>query len=251
MCYHIDMKTFTHIHSSSRYDRSPASLEAAVNRYIKDSDLVTFTEVEYESREKVLRKVPGWGCATGDISPRNDSGIIWDSEVWELIAEGNEVIAAVAANGQAPVAATWAVLRHRVTKKVTVNIVFHAPSSVEGPNGFIPRSQRVLAWWSVANGVRKLWKRLSDQYNSDGILVCADWNVNIKKAVFRGIFKTSYPSFSLVWDGKNFPKDGTHHSRIIDFSLVRGAVKRIRNPRIYRDDVSSDHQPYIETLQLS
>lgn len=240
-----------HIHSSSRYDRSAATLWAAVQRYIKDADLVTFTEVEYEHREAVLRRVDGWGCATGDLSPRNDAGIIWDNSVYKLVAEGNEVVAEIAANGQKPVAATWAVLDHRDSGKRILVIAVHAPSSVEGKDGLIPRSQRVQAWLSVANGLRKLWQRLSKRYNTDGILVAADWNVNIKKLVFRTMFKSLYPTFSLVWSGKDFPKDGTHQSRIIDFSLIRGILKRKNNPRIYRDDISSDHQPYIENLTLA
>lgn len=244
------MTKFVHLHSSGRYDRSPESLGRAVARYIKDADLVTFTEVEYENREKVLRKVVGWGCATGDISPRNDAGIIWDNSVWRLIAEGNEVIADVAAAGQKPVSATWAVLEHKPSTKTVIVIALHAPSDVEGGNG-LKRTQRVTAWWSVANGVRKLWKKISGEYSTDGILVAADWNVNLKKLWVRTLFKTTYPSFALVWSGKHFPKDGTHHSRIIDFTLVRGAVKRLHNPKVYRDDDSSDHQPYIETLQLA
>jgi hypothetical protein len=243
--------TTTHIHSSSRYDRSPATLRLAVERYIKFADIVTFTEVEYEQREQVLRQVEGWGCNTGDLSPRNDCGIIWDLSVWRLVAEGNERVADIAANGQKPVAATWAVLEHRETKRRISVIVVHAPSSVEGGNGFIPRSQRVAAWWSVAKGLRALWMRLAVKFNTDGLMVTGDWNVNIKKAVFRVVFKTTYPSLNLVWSGKNFPQDGTHHSRIIDFSLIRGALKRIANPAIFRDDDSSDHQPFIETLELT
>lgn len=244
------MSQFTHIHSSSRYDRSVATLKAAVLRYIKDADLVTFTEVEYEHREKVLRAVDGWGCATGDLSPRNDSGIIWDNSVWKLIAEGNEVVAKIAANGQKPVAATWVVLEHRETGKRIIIIALHAPSSVQGRDGFIPRSQRVQAWWSVASGTRILWTRLYNTYNTDGLLVAADWNVDLKKRWVRSTFKATFPTLHLVWSGKDFPKDGTHHSRIIDFTLIRGVVKRIANPRIYRDDNSSDHQPYIETLRI-
>jgi hypothetical protein len=243
------MKTFVHIHSSSRYDRSVDSLRRAVSRYIKDSDLVTFTEVEYEHREKVLRQVKGWGCATGDISPRNDSGIIWDLEVWQLIDEGNEVVAKVAAYGQKPVSATWACLRHRETGLVVVVIAVHAPSDVQGPSRLKP-TQRTAAWWSTMRGVKRLWKRLSKTFNTDGLLVTGDWNVDIKKVWVRALFKSFAPSFSLVWSGKDFPKDGTHHSRIIDFSFIRGAVKRIVNPRIYRDDDSSDHQPFVEKLGI-
>lgn len=240
----------THIHSSSKYNRSPATLKAAVYNYIKFASIVTFTEVEYESREKVLRSIPGWGCATGDISPRNDAGIIWDNKIWKKIAEGNEVVAKVAAPGQHKVAATWAVLEHRVTGKRITVIAVHAPSSVEGANGFL-RTARVTAWWSAVKGLRALWMRLAKQYNTDGLLVAGDWNVNIKKAVFRAAFKATFPSLSLVWSGKDFPAGGTHGNRIIDFSLIRGVLRRKSNPRLFQDDISSDHRPYIEDLTLA
>ena len=246
-------KTFTHVHSSSRFDRSAESLEKAIEHYVSIGSLVTFTEVAFPWRERPLNAVEGWGSVLGDLSMRDDSGIIYDKAVWRLVEGHTKIVLAPMfwkENGEKvePTGAAFAVLEHKDTKKRLLVTVLHLPSNVEGPRGLSGLPNRVLAWREAQKNWKREWNRLAKKHDADGVLVVADWNINIKRKIFLPLFKAIQPGMKLVFTHKNVPVDGTHHRRWIDFSFIRGALKIVRFPWLLRDDPSSDHRPYAETL---
>lgn len=242
--------TFTHIHSSSRYDRPPASLEGAVAGYVhQGADLITFTEVEAEQREDALMRF-GWEVATGDIGNRNDCAVMWDKQVWKLVAKDNAKVTGktfFSGSGHEAdvVSATTVVLWHRKTKKVLVISVIHLPSSVQGKGG-LNDSQRAQVWMSAARGWRRHYNKLARRYKADGVLAVSDFNIDTKQAWARALIKAMFPSMKLTWM-KPYPK-GTHGNRLIDGTLMRGKLVLVRRPRLLPKNSSSDHTPYMESF---
>ncbi len=250
------MKTFKHIHSSSRYDRSLKSLEDAVNDYMDKSSVITLTEVSAEARESVLRKVAkqrGWGTATGDLSGRDDCAILWDEKTFEKVHARSYVLSLktyYTSSGRktAPNASVDAVLKHKAAGKRILFSVAHLPAGVEGRNGLggkLPR--RVVAWRAAQKGWRGRWNYLANKYKTDAVVVIADWNLNLKKAGVRALFKVVQPGMRSVWNKGPFPSSGTHGTRIIDFTFIRGKIVLVGGkPKILAKNASSDHTAYIQ-----
>lgn len=250
------MKNFTHVHSSSRFDRSVESLEKAIDHYIDIGSIITFTEVAFPWRERPLVDVPKWGHVLGDLSMRDDSGIIFDKEVWRKIEAGTAIVLQPMfwkENGEKvePTGAAFAVLEHKDTNKRLLATVCHLPSGVEGPAGLSGLPNRVAAWREAQRNWKKEWNRLAKKHDVDGVLVVADWNINIKRKLFLPLFKAIQPGLTLVFNYKDVPVDGTHHKRWIDFSFIRGELKVVKSPWLLKDDNSSDHRPYAETFAWS
>src|SRR6478735_10413370 len=78
------MTKFVHIHSSSRYDRTSRSLDAAMDNYQKTADLITVTEVSRETREDALSRA-GWGVIVGDKTGWDDCGIVFKRDRFKVI----------------------------------------------------------------------------------------------------------------------------------------------------------------------
>lgn len=238
------MKTFTHVHSSSRFDRSAESLEKAIEHYISVGSLVTFTEVASEHRERPVKDVPGWGHVLGDHSGRDDAGIAFDKSVWELVYKTTKIV-----DETMKVGAAFAVLRHKDTDNLLLVTALHLPASVEGRTGFERFSRRGRSWTTALLNWRREYNRLAKQYKVDAVLLAADWNLNIKRRIFLPLFKALLPNMKLVFTHKIIPVGGTHHKRWIDFSFIKGKLKIVRFPWLLKDDKSSDHRPYAETFR--
>lgn len=252
MWYNKCMKNFTHVHSSSRFDRSVGSLEKAIETYIEEGSLVTFTEVAFPWRERALVEVPRWGYILGDKSMRDDCGIIYDKTVWRKVSGYTKVVLQPMfwkANGEKvePTGAAFAVLEHKETGNRLLVTVCHLPAGVEGPSGLAGLPNRVAAWREAHRNWNKEWNRLAKEQHVDAILVTADWNLNIKRKVLLPLFKAIHPGMTLVFKYKHIPAGGTHGKRWIDFSFIRGKLKVVKYPQLLKDDASSDHRPFAET----
>lgn len=250
------MKPFKHIHSSSRYDRSNESLEAAVRKYVDDAPLVTLTEVDFEFRERVLRRVAtdvNFGVLTGDESHADDCAILYSKERFELLYSESFQSATQAYYRSDGVKrdlpySTIGVFKDLVTERVFVVAVGHFASSVEAE---LSRGNKVyrraIQWRQSAFATKKRVNRLAKKFKASARLIVADWNVDFKNVWVRRMVKAIAPSYTLTWENVKV-KGGTHGNRIIDATIIRGKLEVKGSAKLYEDDPSSDHRPYIETL---
>ena len=249
-----------HVHSSSRYSRSPESLRRAIEDYIAaGADVITFTEVAASPREKPLYSFKGWGALTGDLHARNDGGIMWDTTKWVALEEFNHEIATVSwfttrGHKFPNIAATSVILKSILTGKTMLVSVAHMPPAVQGPTGFLGMPRRLAAYASALEGWRTFWRTQRREKNLDGLMIVADWNLDLRLPWVRAYFNQNFPKFDVVWEGRGeFPdkRTGTTGSgKIIDFTMIKGKLDRLYGPTILPDDDSSDHRPYRETLAL-
>ena len=250
--------SFVHTHSSSRFDRALPVLLDAVRKFVADCDLLTLTEVSSEAREKVLRVVAqeeNWAVLTGDLSSRDDCAIMYDKDIWKArYVETREVTNKsfiIFGHTSKPVAAISAILEHLDTGKLVLVSVCHLPSSVEGKKGLTGKVSRVHAWRDAHRGWRRRWNQLAKRYKVDGVLVCGDWNINIKRKVFQVLLKGLQPAMRPTLDYKRLPVRGTHGNRLIDFTFIRGDLRVTFRPIVAPQGPSSDHKPYQEGLGLT
>lgn len=246
---------FVHTHSSSRFDRDLAVFERAINRYMAESDLLTLTEITTEAREKVLRVAAAeanWGVVAGDLSSRDDCAIMYDKDMWRVrhseTYEVSQKTWIIFGHQSKPVAAVFAVLEHLATGKKILVSVCHLPSSVEGRQA---KPASVAAWRSARRGWQRRWNKLAKIHQVNGVLVCGDWNVNIKRKFYQTMFKVIQPGMKPTLDYKRLPVRGTHGHRLIDFTFIRGDVTVTFRPVVYAPDRSSDHGRYKEGLKFT
>lgn len=249
------MTKFVHIHSSSRFDRSEASLTAAATKYNKDADLVTYTEVEFENREKAVRKANGkeFGFVSGDEGHANDSVISYRKSRFKLVysemfKNSDQIIFTTAGHQRDLPYTTIAVFDDLEAGKRFVVAVSHYASSVESELAKNDQTYRRAIQWrqSTKNSKRRV-NQLARKYKADARLVIGDWNVDFKKAWVRALVKAIAPSYTLTWKNVNVA-GGTHGRRIIDATILRGKLSVKGSAELYPDDPSSDHRPYREVL---
>lgn len=246
-----------HVHSSSRFDRSPRSLKGAARRYAKRADLITYTEVEAQPREDSLASlsVLGFGTITGDKSYANDCAIQFRIHRFQLVAHGNtsteaERYANVKGLLRDPAYVTWAVLKDLITGDVLVVAVVHLASSIEGDLAVKRVTKRTMAFLTGFRGTLRIANGLAKKHNADGVMIVADFNLNFKLAWVRALIKTLAPSYRVTWKALAYlpEKAGTHGGRVIDATLMKGRLGTHDGASLMRDDPSSDHRPYRERL---
>lgn len=246
-------------HTSGRYDRTPSSLRALVEKLIvrHQRNVLSLTEVSKESREQALRDVAqehNWSVVTGDRGGMDDCAIMWDRDEFSHVASGTHVLSGYTydAKGGGVVYAAWAVIQNSAHKRL-LEIAAHMASGVDREGGLNGAVQRVRKWRKDSRALKAMWNELADKYDVDAIDVTCDWNVNIRLTFYRLLFKRKYPGMTLALPPrKNLPEIGTLGSRIIDFSFTRGTIRRV--PGTYhilpRDD-ASDHRPFIQDYDLT
>lgn len=239
------MNRFKHIHLSTRYDRSADVLRRVVASYIRNgASLLTFTEVDSEKREKVLRQFEGYGFIAGDKTGRDDCGIMWNEEEWEVIhAKTFNVAEYMAGN----IGAALVVLKHKTSRKKIVVSVVHLPSAVEG-SGRV-EGGRAAEWYLARRNWVSTTKKIAKRFGVRSILLVADWNLDLKKAWVRALIKSQHPKWKWVW--KTFPTVGTHGNRLIDFTLFKGPLRVVERPQIHGITKASDHRAYEETFAFN
>lgn len=247
------MKPFVHIHSSSRFDRSEASLTAAHRRYIADAELVTETEVEFENRENAVRKANGdaFGFVSGDRGHANDSVISYSHDRFRLLYKemfkaSKITVFRTDGHPRDPLYATIAVFEDKLSHKRFVVSVAHYASHVEGDMARHHRTNRVLQWADAVRNIKNRVNFLAKTHRCDARLFVGDFNINFKRAWAKAVVKAIAPSYTNTWKKTNVA-GGTHGNRIIDATYIRGKLSS-RGAVLYRDDASSDHRPYKETL---
>lgn len=235
-----------HIHSSGRYDRSPASVARAVRQYAKVCNLITLTEMQDRERSNAL-KMDGWTVTKFYGPGDGDPALVSKDSDWIVIQKWSHQLSKYeqrrGPGGPRPPHSLTVLLRHRESNKKLLVSVVHLPSHVEG-NWFDRFYWRVFVW----KDCHKHWKenmiRLRRSHNAK-VMMVADWNLNFKRLVFRRLVKRLHPDLTLTWR-KPFPRGGTHKRRIIDATLTN--LRVLHKARLIEDDASSDHRPYREVL---
>lgn len=237
-----------HIHSSGRFDRTPASLKKAMDRYVADANLITLTEIHKDARREALER-EGWTVVNFEGRGDSDPAVVVKDSDFEVvkawIKQTTKHEQRRGPGGPRPPHALTVLLKVRGKKKKFLVSVIHLPSHVEG-NWFRKFYWRVFVW----NSAHKGWSRFlmgKRRRFTHRVMMVADWNLNFKRRVFRRLMKRLHPNLQLTWR-KPFGKGGTHHKRIIDGTLTNLNIKQ--KARLYKDDDSSDHRPYREVLSI-
>lgn len=228
-----------HAHASERYDRPIALLRHDVRRLTTGRDLVTLTEVQ--SRRAAVHRA-GWRTAAG-----SDLAVMWRRDRWRLVRSGLHRLAAPPADRA--IYALVVVLDPRpphAGPRVLVS-VSHLPSAVQWGDRFNARAPRRVAAWRTAlaawHGVVRDARR---RHHPGAVLTVADWNVDLRRPVWRAIVRRAFPTQRLTWNPP-YPVSGTHaHGRIIDATATTESGRARLLPRT----AASDHRAYSETIPL-
>lgn len=241
--------TFVHIHASGRFSESAEAFKVAVLRYMRRCSVLTVTEVDANTRAKMLRE-PHWEAIWGDKGPRDDCGVAWDTRVWEKVWAGTVTVAPNRYRNERHVlagatAAAYAVLRHRITGKIYVFGSLHTPHGMQTElrEGKI-HSDVALAYVAIVRGFRREARKLANQYAADGQVLSGDYNVNIRQLWARA-YVAAYAKiggFRLNWHAP-LPKRGTHGPEIIDLTFYKG-LELTDGPTPLPLDPHDDHGAY-------
>src|SRR3982751_5404711 len=180
---------FSHIHCSSRFDRSADALEHDLDDWMQRASVITMTEVARSSKEQAMREA-GWGYWNAPTSMgvrADDCAVLWDQSEWrqqdhwvrKLHGPWHSVYHVLAG-----LAATTTLLKHTVAGTTMLVSVAHLPSGVEAGGQW----RDFGSWWQNRKTAHQnsvtAWathlRDLSNKKKPDAVLVVADWNLNLK-----------------------------------------------------------------------
>lgn len=270
----VNLPSFTHIHCSSRYDRTVASLERDLDSWMKVSSLITLTEVATDARARTMREA-GWGLwnSPSHTLRADDCAILWDLTYWREqmhmtrnlygpFRQEHRVI-----NG---ITACTNLLRHQKSGHKLLTSVTHMPlhAGIKTPGHRDARwdmSQRAKARRVAYQQSMKHWNtHIDDQVRlkkPDAVLIVADWNFNLKLTWVRRYLNDSFGrGYHQAWT--RFPTHGGslrggpvaplgapgrgRGDRIIDGSMMDSGLRVSTHPNLMARTISSDHRPYKE-----
>ena len=265
---------FAHIHCSSRFDRSAASLEADLDNWMENSSIVTLTEISNDKRAQKMQE-KGWAYYNAKKSDGQDEcGIAWRLDRWKRISGvtmklNNAVYYRLDGRNADPVVSASVVLRHRDTGHRLLVSVTHMPAHVEGAGGWRTTENKWQARKNAyTSSMTNLAAHIQDLWNKkkpDAVMVVADWNLNLKETWVRNYMRSAWgTNLKQAW--LRFPTAGGSMSggvpaplgapgagtgdRIIDGTLYRGLKVDIE-PNLMARVASSDHRPYKEGFAFS
>jgi hypothetical protein len=230
--------SFTHTHASGRFTATPGQVEAAIDDYMANSDLVTVTEVDANIRARCLNE-KGWHAVFGDKGPRDDCGLAVRDTAFALVKGGTETLSPLRYMTEAghlsdTTDGAYAVLRHRNAKTVGVVVVVHMPHGMQEEL----RKNRITsdvakAYRDILRGARRLANRLARQFSATWTMIVGDMNLNIKKSWVQAYLKQNFPNYQVNFT-KPYPPRGTFMASIIDLALLRGIKVRGRPVILFR-----------------
>lgn len=262
------MTEFTHIHCSSRFDRSAALLETDLDSWMAVSDLVTLTEVTNDRRAATLAE-KGWGYYNSKRDDGSDQcGIAWDNAVFVrkkllTVRLENVRFKTLTHHNAQFIYAINLLLGHRTTKETLMVSVTHFPADVQGRGQLAPAHDQTAAEWrarklayttSMTNWSNSVKARVT-AWKPDNLLCVADWNLDLKQGWVRHYIDDHWKQVTGIRQAWNppYPTMGTSingGSRIIDGALYLG-MQLSAKPVILPAVRSSDHRPFKETFLLS
>lgn len=228
-----DPPPIVHVHSSSLYSRPAATLVQAFTDYAVVADLVTWTEVP--PRGRALRR-SGWGAYSRPA--RTDVAVSWRRTVWTPEARWITRLAPRQV-------AAWLLLIRSDGLRVLVTVA-HMPAHVELGDRFRPGVPgRVATWQTAVTRWAAQVRAARRQDHPDRVIVAADWNIDLRRPVWRRYLLARFPGLRVTW-ARPLPRVGTHRGgRLIDATLTNARGRA----RLLPDDRSSDHRPYVERLR--
>jgi hypothetical protein len=253
--------TFRHYHCSSRFDRSADALETDLDAWMADSSLITLTEVDQNSKRAAMAE-KGWRFhnARDSAGPGADeAAILWKVAVWHrkqvavrrLISVRQQ--SKLAHKPQRPIWAASAVLKHAVSDQTLLVSVSHLPAHIQGnyPAGHDAWAARKVAYTTAMSTWSEHVLALQRRHHPDAVLVCADWNLNLKEDWVREYLHHHWARCGLRPAWTDFPTSGGSigGNRIIDGSYYDG-MKVAAEPDLGYRVRSSDHRPYRESFTL-
>ena len=257
---------FTHIHCSSRFDRTAASLEKDVDNWRENSSIITLTEVANDTRGATLAEA-GWGYARAKKDYGADEcATCYRKDTWTCIWQGYKKLNTRGRVYAGPVCSGDSVLKHKTSGHKLLISVTHLPAHVEGYGGAHWRTQmdhwqaRREAYLSSLETWNTHIKALKTSKKPDAVMIIADWNLNLKRPWVRDLLKDRFGSgYKQAW--VRFPTSGGslhggpvaplgapgsgRGDRIIDGTLYQG-LKVDTAPNLLSTARSSDHRPYKE-----
>jgi len=268
-----NLPSFRHIHCSSRFDRSPESLDFDIQVWMESCSLLTLTEVTNNSRAQQMRAT-GWTYYNSSKGNDADNcGIAWRNDTWKrktgtVLRLSSNTFDRVNGRHNLYIWAATVVLVHKDSGHKVLVSVSHPPAHVEGPGGFKTVGEgwaaRKRAYLTALTNWHSHVADMERKQHVDATLIIADWNVNLKAQWFRDLLKQKWgKQYIIAWKdmptsggalagGPNAPDDSPgkgHHDRIIDGTLYRG-LKIANGPNLMPRVRSSDHRPYNETFRF-
>lgn len=265
---------FNHIHCSSRFDRTPASLEHDLDDWMDECSLITLTEVAKDSRASTMRE-KGWSY----YNARRDTGadecaIGWSNEYWSRGWAGarkltNTRFYNLVGTPCRPIYSATTMLKRRSSGHKLLVSVTHMPAHVEGPYHW---RTSAYAWQArkkaYLEALRSWNTHISAQVrqrNPDAVMIVSDWNLSLKEDWVRDLLRDRFDGYKHAWQrfpttGSSLTQEGgstawhplgnSDHDRIIDGTLYKG-LKVTREPNLMPRVRSSDHRPYKEGFRFA
>lgn len=235
-----------HVHSSSRFDRSPLSLLRAVRVYLTRAAVITLTETTREPRTRVLRSLPGYDLlkvagipGAGDpavLVRRRRLEVIWVKR-WVLSEQRYDL-------GASLVVAVAVLLRDRHSGRELLVTVAHLPARLH--------EDRNLAVWRDALETWGILVHAELDVRPDlRVLLTGDFNLCARSAGNRREINRllDVPGLASSWGRRvrALPEQGTHGQRLIDDTWSNMPLLRVD---LLPDDPSSDHRPYRDVFEI-
>lgn len=243
---------FTYLHTSGRFDRSPASVKLDLAAWEADDTVSLETLTEYSANPRRAALVAdGWEMFNGTEKPGADDCVIrWRTNTWRLMHSDVAVVSRVKTwrtNGKPipPQYVASVLLWHLPTGRSLLVSVSHLPSHVEVAGG-LRKSARSTKWRDAIRGWKRHLRTLRRQWKPGGRLIVADWNVSLRAPWFRRYLRFRFPAMHPVWT-RPFPKRGTLGRRIIDVPLISRRLKVTHRPMLLQHR-SSDHTAFRTVL---
>jgi hypothetical protein len=232
--------------SASRFDRTPASLLAAVRTYLPGNDIILLTEVANDKRLAVVRFLPGVGVVNTEPGNRSECAILYKQWKWKPLVQRAYRLTDRQSSEHGTILpfAAGAIFAHSRTGQTLGILLGHLPAHLEGKGGFRTDPQGVantLAWKESVDAEAAIAKRWRANPQVDHVMVFNDWNVSRRLKWVRDYLDARFPGMTCNWDGHLPVTGGTHDGdRVIDFGY--GDVDWVSSA-LLTDDASSDHRP--------
>jgi hypothetical protein len=224
-----------------------------------NSSLITLTEITNNRRAATMRE-KGWAYYNSKKNNGEDNcGTCWDTTKWKRGWAGtrklnNHVFYRLNGKHAEPIYSSSVILIRKDSGHKLLVSVTHMPAHVEGAHQWRTQENQWKARKAAYLSSLKNWsshvKDLVRKHKPDGVLIVADWNLNLKEDWVRELLKDHWgKEYKQAW--KKFPHSGGSlgGNRIIDGSLYR-RLKVVDAPELLPKTASSDHRPYEEQFRF-
>lgn len=208
-------------HLASKWNRSPESLGADIERSIRQgANVISCTEVADGKRWQALQ-VDGWTtCQDRDPWQAGESAILVDDSFGDVLEWHTEQIGPDLGPGNA-VYAVVAIVEIRDTGKILLVADAHLPSSVESKW----KHRRGAEFRKMVHNYKRLVRRFRKKWKPDAECVWADWNLNLNLAWVRAWARSLWARRKTLGKRKT-PGRGSHGNRLIDWPVTHGLRRR-------------------------